>query len=160
MLTYLRNVFPGLSRQLGSRTQSAAAALLPQYTSSTENKILVTTSSARWEEIAERLENDLKKYELGKILDSVPDIKHSLESTKPENCSPDEVKAISNICTVIGRAKRYVAARDESKSWFQRALDLNQNNNEANKGMDSILVAEGDPSKDVTFYAPISSKLK
>ncbi len=160
MLTYLRNIFPGLSRQLGSRTQSAAAALLPQYTSSTEKQILVTTSSPRWEEIAQRLENDLEKYELGKVLDSVPDIERSLESTILENCSPDETKAISNIYTVIGRTKRYVAARDESKSWFQRALELNQNNNEANKGLDSILAAEGDSGKKVTFYAPVSSKFK
>ena len=162
MLTYLRNVLPGFSRDLGCSVQSKAAGLLKQANITHVNKEhMVIKDAPQWTEVARQLEEDLSKCELGKIIKfiSLSKIKEPLKQTKPDACIPADGIAISKICTVIARTNRYMANRDEGKFWYTRALEFNKANERAQQGLRGILSEEGDPSIIHKDYKSASARI-
>jgi hypothetical protein len=155
MLTYLRNILPGFTRQFAARAKSTAVPVLPRTGISAP-----VATSPQWEEIADQLEENLKRCELRKIIEFESQIENSVMAATPENCNPDTAYALSRISAIFGRTEGHIAHRDKSKSWFEHAIKLNAHNQNAQSGLRSILVSEGDSSIDATFLAPISSKLK
>jgi hypothetical protein len=128
---------------------TAAKTVVVIATSGVSKPILYSQTRAaetpNWGFIADELSTHLNNNKVSAILKAIPQHEDRLAALSPKNCNKEDTKAISKICSMFGYVENGGSDRDAGKAWYQRALEFDENNTEAQEGLRGIRSEEGDP---------------
>lgn len=109
-----------------------------------------------WARTALQLQENLNNNQLGIIIKSAPLLSKQINMAE-DSVSPVIKEHISHICQIFGSVNRCAAERVEAETWFKKALQFDNNNNEAKLGLASILAEKGHASINTEFIDNIAT---